>query len=229
MGGTRSQPHRRGRCMCTDKITTTARSAAAHREFWCPSARTQLSAHRESHVAALTNQQHQRPHPPSTGNCQGKHTPSTHSTDHTSHRRLCPIAKQPNGDVTCARRCPRDGCPATGGHRRTALAMRRTVERWKGLALSSGRVLGEQASRPASARCPPAASFSKVLPTAGPLTCRSRAPGPWLVASRPCRWKVHGHAVAGRLPAELIGAGQHVSGQVGEDDPAGCQPAGVPA
>src|SRR5215216_7471325 len=96
------------------------------------------------------------------------------------------------------------------------------------LVLSSGRVLDEQASRPASARCPPAASFSKVLPTAGPLTFQLTAPEPRLVASRPYRWKVHGHAVAGRLPAELIGARQQLSGQVGEDHPAGSQPAGVP-
>jgi iron complex transport system substrate-binding protein len=56
---------------------------------------------------------------------------------------------------------------------------------------------------------------------------RSAAPGTTAGRSRLGPHKLQGHAVAGCLPAELIGACQQLSRQVGEDHPAGSQPAGV--
>jgi hypothetical protein len=61
-----------------------------------------------------TNQQRQRPHPPSNRGHQGnKHAPST-GTDNTSHRRLCPTATATLGEVTGNPGCwnLRNGCLA---------------------------------------------------------------------------------------------------------------------
>jgi hypothetical protein len=53
-------------------------------------------------------------------------------------------------------------------------------------------------------------------------------PSPIQRTAASCHLKLQRHAIAGRLPAELVDACQQVRGHVGEDDPAGARP-GRPA
>ena len=55
--GTTSQPHRRAAALEPTPTQPPGDLAATHREFWCPSARTQLSTRWEFHVAAQKRQQ----------------------------------------------------------------------------------------------------------------------------------------------------------------------------
>ena len=86
----------------------------------------------------------------------------------------------------------------------------------------SADVFGTPARRSATQHAAPLLHASpKVLPWAGLLAFQVSCAwdhGWWSLLGP---GKLQGRAVAGRLPAELIGARQHVSGQVGEDDPAG--------
>ena len=108
--------------------------------------------------------------------------------------------------------------------------MSHTVEHGTISRCAAADVVGAPARRSATQHAAPLLRPSpKVLPSAGLLACQISCTWDHGWCSPLGPHKLQGHAVAGRLPAELIGAGQQLSRQVSEDHPAGRQPAGVPA